>query len=299
MSLSKFIFSSGLGNQLFMYAAYLSIRKRLQEKGNKIKPDLFPYTYSNQHYGFELLKIFNDRDFQDPLNKIKKKFAPIQKEGSENYLKKYYRLLKDKIQGYVSIDDKDLFDIISLESILGNNKKFRFVGYFQNPNFIIDNIQELRQNRVYYQSLGEKNDKILSENIDKNLVSIHIRRGDYVGNLDFDILNHEEYYSEAIKYMNLNINDPYYIVFSDDIKWVKENILIPINATFVDWNTGNNSWKDLLLMSKCSHNIIANSSFSYWGAILNDNNNKIVIAPMNWTKDTEGSKICPSNWILL
>ena len=88
------------------------------------------------------------------------------------------------------------------------------------------------------------------------------------------------------------------IFFSDDIEWARENIKEP-NIEFIDWNKKENSYKDMQLMSNCRHNIIANSSFSWWGAWLNGNQNKIVIAPHKWA-GMEGTRdVVPDNWIKL
>jgi hypothetical protein len=90
-----------------------------------------------------------------------------------------------------------------------------------------------------------------------------------------------------------------FVVFSDDIDWVKEKIPLPADTVFVDWNTGNNSFRDMQLMSLCSHHIIANSSFSWWGAWLGGNENKIVIAPKMWLNvaDSMNEYRCPDNWL--
>ena len=86
------------------------------------------------------------------------------------------------------------------------------------------------------------------------------------------------------------VKDPTFLFFSDDMEWVKENIHVP-NAIYVDWNTGKESWQDMYLMSMCNHNIIANSSFSWWGAWLNNHKDKIVVSP-KWDEE-----IIPEEWI--
>ena len=97
------------------------------------------------------------------------------------------------------------------------------------------------------------------------------------------------------------VENPVFYVFSDDPDWAKNNL--GIEATFVSHNSGDDSWQDMYLMSKCTHNIIANSSFSFWGAMLNKNENKIVIAPKKWFNDNDIEKstkdIYPENWIKL
>jgi hypothetical protein len=118
-----------------------------------------------------------------------------------------------------------------------------------------------------------------------NSVSIHIRRLDYMTDPKWrcshgDICD-ATYYANAINYIKQYVVDPQFIVFSDTQNWAKNNLPIE-NAIYVDWNKGKDSFRDMQLMSLCKHNIIANSSFSWWGAWLNKNHNKIVIAPSKW-----------------
>ena len=92
------------------------------------------------------------------------------------------------------------------------------------------------------------------------------------------------------------VNNPSFIFFSDDVDWVKENFKQE-NVKYINWNHKEESWQDMYLMSRCKHNIIANSSFSWWGAWLNSNTNKIVIAPTPWFKNSLDYDIIPSSWI--
>ncbi len=134
----------------------------------------------------------------------------------------------------------------------------------------------------------------------KKTVSIHIRRGDYVQHPFFKDICTISYYKNAIKYIRNNAEIDLFCIFSNDIQWVKNNFseeLTDIETVFVDWNKGNDSFRDMQLMSVCNHNIIANSSFSWWGAWLNNNKDKIVVAPYKWmNKDLKSTPICES-WI--
>ncbi len=135
-----------------------------------------------------------------------------------------------------------------------------------------------------------------------NGVSIHIRRGDYVTNTsanDFHGLCSLEYYSAGIEYVLSRVPDATLDVFSDDIEWARLNIRIPAPTIFIDHNQGRSSWEDMRLMSRCQHHIIANSSFSWWGAWLNPSPDKIVIAPSKWFADSSilTDDIVPSTWI--
>jgi hypothetical protein len=141
-----------------------------------------------------------------------------------------------------------------------------------------------------------------AQNITNNIrlqtspVSIHVRRGDYVNNTNHPICN-SEYYYKAMHHIKSKVDNPFFFVFSDDIQWVKDNLEIH-NAVFVS-NGQIQETQELILMSQCSHNIIANSTFSWWGAYLNQNSDKIVVAPVQWTtkKTSTELDILPENWI--
>ena len=132
-----------------------------------------------------------------------------------------------------------------------------------------------------------------------NSVSIHVRRKDYVTNLNtrrFHRICGLDYYYASIRRIAKQISSPYFFIFSDDIDWVRENLQIKYPVTLVD-HFGSDA-EELILMSLCKHNIIANSSFSWWGAWLNRNRQKIVLAPKRWfRKKRAESGIVPQTWI--
>ena len=137
-----------------------------------------------------------------------------------------------------------------------------------------------------------------------NSVGIHIRRGDYISN-QAAFENHGicslTYYKTAIGIINSKINNPMYFIFSDDTEWVRNTDFGIKNFEIIDWNIEKKSYIDMQLMSYCKHNIIANSTFSWWGAWLNNYSQKIVIAPKNWfsneSRKSESEKIIPKDWI--
>lgn len=92
--------------------------------------------------------------------------------------------------------------------------------------------------------------------------------------------------------------NPKFFVFSDDIQWVNENIELPENTVYVDFNKGNDSWQDMFIMSRCKNNIICNSTFSWWAAWLNENENKMVICPAQWmSKPSLYDKLIVDSWV--
>jgi len=136
----------------------------------------------------------------------------------------------------------------------------------------------------------------------KNSVAIHVRRGDYISN---PIVNQQfgicsaEYYENAIRDILLKVEMPEFFVFSDDISWCKDNLNVKdINIQYI---TGFKDYEDLILISQCKHQIISNSTFGWWGAWLNQNPFKIVIAPKIWYIDPtlDTSMLIPTEWIRL
>ena len=130
-----------------------------------------------------------------------------------------------------------------------------------------------------------------------NSISIHVRRGDYLKNPQyFDICN-TVYYRKAIGLIKEKTDNARFYVFSDDIQWVKENLELPQNTVYVNWNMKTDSWQDMCLMSHCRHHIIANSTFSWWGAWLNKNEKKIVICPKMFSRTENLVNVMPDEWI--
>lgn len=134
-------------------------------------------------------------------------------------------------------------------------------------------------------------------------VSVHIRRMDYVPNTYQEQLFEpccREYYDAAVAHLGKSLRDPRFFVFTDDKAWAKENFKLPYPVTFVGHNGPEKNYEDMRLMSLCKHNIIANSSFSWWGAWLNRNPGKIVFAPKKWFTEKARSSpkdIVPEAWI--
>lgn len=142
--------------------------------------------------------------------------------------------------------------------------------------------KELLKKFTLREKLDAKNQVMLEKiKSNKNSVSIHIRRGDYLKHNSYNVLD-VNYYQEAMAKF-ANMEDLHFFVFSNDIPWVKKNIKFSAPHTFVDLNDELNGYKDMWLIKHCKHNIIANSTFSWWGAWLNENPEKIVVEPLCWS----------------
>ena len=159
--------------------------------------------------------------------------------------------------------------------------------------------KELQDSRIRDVEWGTQNSVLLKNIKGKVSVSLHIRRGDYLNIPNYDVFDGLKYYERAMAFVRKKHPQVVWVVFSNDAKWVRENLKMDGEAYYVDWNTGADSYKDMLLMSECSHHIIANSSFSWWGAWLNPNPGKMVLAPKLWFKNLEAENVVPSSWYLI
>lgn len=278
----------GLGNQMFQYAFALYLKNINNDEIIKIDPE--GLNHYNLHNGYELDRIFNIS-------------LPVASKGDK--IKLYYPFFNYftfKICKYFLPKRKAILEDkkINLKK-LQNKKSNYFIGYWQKANIppAIRNII-LKEFSFPKFPFNSKN-YFLKEKI-KNLesVSIHVRRGDYCNNKSTQGICSIEYYKKAIQDITDKYNVDIFLIFSDDIEWCKIHILPLIEDSlfvFVDWNKKQDSYNDMHLMSLCKHNIIANSSFSWWGAWLNQNTNKIVIAPERWMNNDNDVSIIPNDWI--
>ena len=209
------------------------------------------------------------------------------------YIDNVYHKLPNNICGdfdYVYKEDNFRFNRIDYR----NNMKL--IGYFQSEKYFINNknvIIDLFKNETILNKLYDLYGDLLNDS-----VSLHFRRGDYIKYQHTHPIQDLAYYSEAIKYLEENTKIKNIFIFSDEIEYSKK-IDLEYNLIFVE---GLHDYEQLYLMSMCKHNIIANSSFSWWGSYLNENKNKIVISPKNWFTYTSGidwSDIYSNNMIIL
>jgi len=172
--------------------------------------------------------------------------------------------------------------------------------YFQSEEYFINIADIIRREFTLKRPLSNKAQKILNNIENNNSISLHIRRGDYVVDKNINAFHgicDLEYYKRAMSLIKEKVANPTFFVFSDDIAWAKDNFkgegFIFVSDPEIE------DVEELVLMSKCKHNIIANSSFSWWGAWLNSNLDKIVIAPQKWFNDKKANKnqILPEKWI--
>jgi len=285
----------GLGNQMFQYA-FASI---IAKKNNTTV--LIDDNFFNR---VEKTPGFTPRKFELASFSNQYTMASNKDVNSFYHLLKIHKLKRKLGLNYPKIYVEPSFDF--QKDALSIKSPVYLKGYFQSYKYFIGYEGFIRQLFSFpVDSLDEINKELLITLKNTNSIAIHIRRGDYV-NDETTAQYHGscslDYYLEAIKLLASKNKDFILVFFSDDSDWVKEQFKdLPYSKIIIDHNKGENSWKDMLLMSLCTHNIIANSSFSWWAAWLNENPKKTVIAPKEWfkTKDLHTITLLPEEWIKL
>ena len=274
---SQIIFSGGIGNQMFEYAFLLS----LKHKGITANINTCLYKYMTMHNGYVLDRVFGIEDstfwgnskaaaiFIRFLVEYKPRFLMHSEYGfGENNIQKYYM-----------------------------KSKLFYFGCWINP-LIFSNIKSQVFDSFKFKDIDDRNSILAEEMSIVNSVSIHIRRGDYLKVAQYAVCD-DVYYSKAIKYIVEHVDNPVFYVFSDDPLWC-EDFIKQFNVSFkvISHNQGAESYKDMYLMTHCKNNIIANSTFSWWGAWLNTYREKIVVCRSLWIKGKSFNP-CLAEWVHL
>jgi len=290
MIITKLI--GGLGNQMFQYAAgrrtaiVNNTELKLDITGYDNQVGITPRVYMLDIFHIHAsiatkqeIKLFNNRSkhiIQRNLHRI-----------MLSLLRRHY--IRQKTTGYfheyLTIPDNSYLD-----------------GYWGSEKHFADIEDTIRKDFTLKNKPDAINRKIISRIKNCDSVSLHIRRGDYVFNEKTNKYHgvcDQGYYLKAVDLLAKKVKKPYFFIFSDDIKWVKQNLILKYPCVYVDNNTGKQDHEDMRLMSECKYNIIANSSFSWWGAWLNENTNKIVIAPKKWFREPSinTKDLIPQSWI--
>lgn len=175
-------------------------------------------------------------------------------------------------------------------------------GYWQSEKYFADIKELILTEFSFKHPLSGMNLQLAQSMQTTSSVSLHIRRGDYVSSSAITAFHGTcslQYYLNAAAKIASEVPAPHFFVFSDDTEWVKEHLLLPYTMTMVEHNGPDAGHEDMRLMSMCRHHIIANSSFSWWGAWLNPRPDKIVIAPSRWFNDpsVDTGDLLPASWL--
>jgi hypothetical protein len=283
----------GLGNQMFQYAA----GRRL---AHHHKTDLFLDVTGFASYA--ALRKYELDHFR-----INAAIAPLDLLKQVSFSRKdtvrlgfQHLFFGKKIIQFIKDQPPDFH-----EQILSLPDNIYLDGYWQSEKYFAGIADMIKKEFSFVYPPSEINQELLEKITDDNSVSLHIRRGDYVSNpesMETHGVLGAEYYREALNLMEKKVKDPQIFVFSDDIPWAKDNLKTDLPVHCIDHNGMEKNYEDLRLMSNCKYHIIANSSFSWWGAWLSINPGKIVIAPEKWFSEQEMKKrkkidVVPDNWI--
>lgn len=291
---------AGLGNQMFQYA----FMRLLQEK-YKVDETLLDVSYFDSDNfrkylteGIDLLSVKYNIATKDDLkiihvpynNSKPHTFSHRIISATQALFNSGYYYEKDR--GYVNVDD-----------ILNHNY---FDGYWQSWRYLEPIRSLLTEEFKPKQTLSDKSLEYIKQYRSCNSVFVGVRRGDYLANNKE--ANHYgapviDYYKRAISKIKEMVNNPFFIIFSDDIQWVKDNLTFEdagVSSTQIDFRDKEkiySNFEEMYVMAACKHAIISNSTFNFWGAWMINNPDKVVIAPKDWFKDGKPIDIIPPEWI--
>lgn len=281
--------SGGLGNQLFQYAFGQYLAKTLNtDVKYDLRLNIHTKDFTPRNFELKYFNIEIDHALECEIKKMKY-FSTGFAERIERKLVNLFPFLNRHF-----IIESPAFSLKKIR-ILNNSYYDGYWQYYDYPS----QIRELLINNLIPVNLDiiVKDYCLVSSNVQN--VSIHIRRGDYITNVaNHAIFSHCEmsYYQQSIEILNKRFGNLQYFVFSDDIEWVK----LQFKGSEYVFVEGNSPSQDLFLMSRCNHHIIANSTFSWWAAWLNRNDDKVIIAPKNWFRGRMNqnlNKLLPFEWI--
>lgn len=286
----------GMGNQMFQYAAGRSLALK---HNTELKIDISKFKkikgITPRQYALSRFRIKETIASEKDLLRVNMPSSIL-----HNFFSKVYCAFTGSLP--LSYDKEPHFHFDPDFFTLSDNVYLD--GYRQSEKYF-KNIEDIIKKEFTLQEKPDIQNKRMEENILKaEAISVHIRRGDYITN-PVNFRHHGvcslEYYHAAIEFIAKNNSNPHFFIFSDDPVWVQKNLLINYPHTFVTHNQGINDPADLRLMSLCKHHIIANSSFSWWGAWLGNYNEKIIIAPKKWVNDTtmDTRDLIPESWHII
>ena len=289
--------SGGMGNQFFQFA----LGKSLQKKGLKVIYDTSFFdgfrSYKLNHFieNIELIDIYNF----DLKTSVYLKFRRT--KG----LSKILRFIYSTLFNYLIVENKKnhidqrIFDITKNCFLEGHWARHH---YFDDIKSSLQ--EEISLKKEYYSNSFKEYQELIRRH-NPNSVSIHIRRTDYlkpIHSVTYCNLTETNYYTNAIKYLKSKVDNPIFFIFSDDIEWCKENLIIE-NACYILPKKDMKDYHDFELIKQCNHHINANSTFSWWAAYLNPNPDKIVTIPKIWFNSEKSQKkyekgyLTPKEWI--
>lgn len=289
----------GVGNQLFQYLLYRS----LKNKGEEAYIDLswFSNEKRKYYYAYQLEKIGLDGDIIDINNECQHtelEYEILRVSEAKKYIpgiffKAIYFCLRIGKKRLKCVNENILY---AFDDNVFTTDDVYLTGFWQNKKYFEKVLESVVQ-EVHFENITFDNEKEIINKIKAcNSVSLHIRRNDYEFE-DFDDICSKEYYHKAIEYMKKHVKNPVFFIFSNKPDEAKKILGSSMDIIYVDGNSRNDGLNDMKLMTLCQHNIISNSTFSWWGAALNRNYKKIVIMPLKWRMKDKNLNLKLNDWI--
>lgn len=297
--------TSGLGNQMYQYAMYKMLS--LTYPQTVIKADITRFLLYGAHQGFELKRIFEhpgSRFHLEIANNLEIfrtgggipiwSDSPMARrlERGRNWYNRMADRISRRLGTYRIIDESLLCDhcryneaVFRKLTHLDVKKDWSVRGYWEHEKYYAHILPQLWEDFVFPDIRDEKNRETAQAIADSPSVGVHVRRGDYVGSR-FDILT-MEYYRRAVDWIREHTDGARFFLFSDDAAYAEEAFAWLERKTVVAHNRGQDSFRDMQLMSLCRHNIIANSTFSTWAGLLNRTPGRCVVYPDRFTRDAD------------
>jgi hypothetical protein len=284
----------GLGNQMFQYAAGRALAHRYQ----------VPLKLDKSFLEKDAAGAYTQRHFELGIFNLQPEFVTNLERDAylKNANNKLYRELYRRVPFFFTRK----YIAENTSAYMPNFTKWGpdayLDGFWQSEKYFSEIKDTLRKEFTFKDEIDRVNAPLAERMSNENSISLHVRRADYVND---STINHthgtcsKEYYLHALELLSKTVSNAELFVFSDDVNWCRENFSFKIPATFIDHNQGKQSFADMRLMSCCRYNIIANSSFSWWGAWLNNYPGKKVIAPKKWFRSKAAPDIYPDDWIVI
>ena len=277
----------GLGNQLYQYALY----EKFKLLGKEVKLDLYAYKGAEgeeREWRALELEWLDGLEYEVCTEEERRLFV----DNCLKFTDRVRRKLIGRREKTVKEDADYMPEIFSMDNVY-------LYGFWNCERYYTDIIPKLQEKIKFPPSMNPRNQQMMQTMQQQNAVSIHIRRDDYLTVADgkrYMGICTDAYYNSAINYISERVENPIFYIFSDDTAYAKR-VYKDKNMCVVDWNTGRESLYDMELMRCCKHNICANSTFSMWGARLNQNPNKMMIRPLHHDNyETTDAKTVHQNW---
>jgi glycosyl transferase family 11 len=286
----------GLGNQMFQYAAGRALALR---HGAELKLDVSGFdAYKRRRYELGTLSInatvATDRDLAIFGADAKPRWPLVDRVRRRVRMPGKVRALPVYREPHFHFDP----------AIATLRPPVYLDGYWQSERYFSDYAATLRRELVAGVPFDPENATVAARIDAVTAVSLHVRRGDYVDDPKTSRYHGTcslDYYRRAVEHIAARVGSPHLFVFSDDAQWTRANLHVDVPTTFVDANPADRGFRDMQLMSRCRHHVVANSSFSWWGAWLGPSTDKIVVAPKRWFNagGADTRDLIPATWVRL